>query len=188
MDILLHEYSKDETLIYTIMRYLLFPAIILVIGGIAANILYPRWQDKYLRQKSLNARKFEIGENIFSLVNIYVTTWRRLIEVSSYEKDTYKALNRSRSEERKNELNVKLEDASIRKMEFVKDRGVHRDALMDAVCRFKIYVDIEAQTILDDFVRWDSAQSTKTLEELDIDKWHAWEDRLRSTISRCLLS
>lgn len=188
MDLLFHEYTKDETLLYTILRYLIFPVVLLVIGGVAANILYPRWQDRYIRRKYLNERKFEIGENILSLMNNYMTMWRRLINISIYEKETITSLNRSRSDKKKAILRAKLEDVSSRKMEIVKSRSNSRDSLMDAICRIKIYIDSDNQIVLDDFTRWDAAQSTKTLDELpDVAEWQSWEERIRLTISRALL-
>lgn len=168
---------------YTVLRYLAFPTLIAIVGAILANILLPRWQDRYLKRKAREERRLAIGENILALMNIYVTNWRRLIDIAKYEVELHDRLAKAAEGEKKG-IEEALQSALARKQTFVTDRGRTRDGLMDAISRYKMYCPVDSRTLCSEFVVWDEAQSTKGLLELPpIAEWRVWENRFGDIIS-----
>lgn len=141
-----------------------------VIGGLFAVIIFPRWQDRYLNRKTIYDNRVKISEKASELLNSYTTIWRRLIEISHYEKKAH-------------ELGGDLASVRQRKEEYVRRRTEIHDDLMACLARAKIYVTEEQQRDISEFVRWAESLSTLTLEELpDIVEWREWEDRLSAKL------
>lgn len=175
---------EEYSVAYTVLRYLAFPILIALLGALLANILLPRWQDRYLKRKAREERRLEIGENILALMNIYVTNWRRLIEIAKYEVELGERIGAATDESERQRLEEALKAATARKQTFVADRGKTRDALMDAISRYRMYCSEDARVLAREFVAWDEAQSTKSLLELpQIGEWRAWEDRFGELVS-----
>lgn len=160
---------------YTLLRYLAFPTLIAIVGSLLANIFLPRWQDRYLKRKAREERRLALGEDILALMNIYVTNWRRLIEISQYivKRETeLSAVNRDDRES----IEAAIKMAAERKAGFVAERGKTRDALMNAISRYRMYCDTKATELCNSFMNWDEAQSSKKLAELPgISEWRKWE-------------
>ncbi len=179
MDLLLAAFSEEQGFAYTLFRYLIFPLVLLLVGGLTAHILYPRWQDSYLRRKALTERRSALGEDIVALMNGYVVCWRRLLEAASF-------LSQSHTDE---VPDAALQDQQDKVQGFAAKRSDARDALMSALSRFMLYCDRADRTEIDAFITWDESQSNKRLAELpDIKEWRQWEDRLRARVSRVLRS
>ncbi len=177
MDDFLAAFADDSGGAYTILRYLLFPLVLLLVGGVTAHILYPRWQDSFLRRKALTERRSALGEDIVALMNAYVVSWRRLIEAAAYLAATDKAEPDDKA----------AQEDQIRTL--AAKRSTARDALMAALSRFMLYCRSADRTQIDAFIAWDESQSQKRLEQLpDIKEWREWEDRLRARVSRVLQS
>lgn len=177
MNNFLSAFAEDSGGAYTILRYLLFPMLLLLVGGITAHILYPRWQDSFLRRKALTERRSALGEDIVALMNAYVVSWRRLIEAASFgsQTDALSAAEQAAQEKQITTLAGKRSDA--------------RDALMAALSRFQLYCRAADRSEIDAFITWDESQSQKRLNELpDIKEWRKWEDQLRARVSRVLQS
>ena len=143
------------------------PSIItIVVGGICASILFPRWQAQYNRAKALGERKVALLEDIAVQFTLYIAAWRRLISIAKLERDR--------------DL---TEREMTRKDQFVQQRGETRDELLQALAKAKIYFSRQSRHQIDDFVLWDQMLGSKTLEELPpIEEWRIWEER----ISKCL--
>lgn len=138
------------------------PVITLLVGGVLANLLYPRWQERAARNRTFNERRFAIMEEIADLFPPYVAAWRRLVQISELE--------RTRP----------LSDAeSERKMLFVSQRTEARDALCSALSRSQIYFSDKSWDTICSFLEWDEANSAKRLEELpEISEWRYWQDEI----------
>ncbi len=179
MDLFLAAFADDTGFVYAFVRYLIFPLVLLLVGGITAHILYPRWQDSYLRRKALTERRSALGEDIVALMNGYVVSWRRLIEAAAFLAETPKD----------DASDDELEDLHDRVQALAAKRSEARDDLMAALSRFMLYCGRTDRAEINTFMTWDESQSNKRLEELpNIKEWRQWEDRLRARISRVLQS
>lgn len=176
--------SGDETVAYAVFRYFLAPFLLLIVGGTAANILYPRWQDAYLRRKSAAERRGKLGEDVVALMNQYVVNWRRLIDCANYANDCLNEISRSEDVSSQTELQNELEFRQKRTAEAAKSRNETRDGLMSSLTRFSLYCSKNDRAVIKEFLLWDEAQAKKTLDELPkIQEWWEWEEKLATVVS-----
>lgn len=176
--------SGDETVAYAVFRYFLAPFLLLLVGGIAANILYPRWQDTYLRRKSAAERRGKLGEDVVSLMNQYVVNWRRLIDCANYANDCLNEISLKEDEVSQTKLQSELQFRQSKTEEAAKNRNETRDGLMSSLTRFSLYCSKKDRTVIKEFLLWDEAQAKKTLDELPkIKEWWEWEERLANIVS-----
>lgn len=174
----------EQSVLYVTLRYLAFPLTLVAAGGFAANILFPRWQDRYLQRKARAERRYEIGEDILALMNVYVSNWRRVIEMASYEEMLRKKFSRCRTQEKRESYEKAIDIAVERKEVFVQQRGETRDKLMDAISRYKLYGSESELKQMQSFASWDEQQSTKILLELPkVEEWREWEKILTEAVS-----
>lgn len=144
--------------------------ISVIIGGLFASIIFPRWQDRHIVRKAFVERRQAIIEEVAELLNAYTNIWRRLIQISIHETD----------------LIASDADTSAvveKKMQFVARRTEVHDELMACLSRVKIYVNPKQRDEIKEFVAWAESMSTLRLDELpEISAWRDWEDRLLSKL------
>lgn len=152
----------ENSVLSLLVRYWGPPAITVIVGGIMASLLFPRWQNRAAQAKAFNDRRFVILEEIADLFPRYVAAWRRLIQISELEKE--RALS---------------EAESTRKQTFVAQRNEARDAVCSALSRGRVYFSDESWTTIEEFLSWDEGNSAKRLGELpNIREWRQWESRI----------
>lgn len=182
MNAFLTAFSDDGSFVYSVVRYLVFPLVLLLVGGVTAHILYPRWQDSFLRRKATTERRSMLGEDIVALMNAYVVSWRRLIESASF-------LAAQPDEPATPTQETERQQKQDQVQSFAEKRSEARDLLMSALSRFMLYCRKSDRDQIESFMTWDESQSKKRLNELpDIKEWREWEDDIRATISKVLQS
>jgi hypothetical protein len=140
----------------------------IIVGGLFASILFPRWQSRYTRTKTLTEHRFALTEALAAQFQAYVTAWRRLIQISTLE--TGRALS---------------EEEAARKGAFVVQRNEARDALWASFARGQLYFTDQTCDIIRKFMEWDETQGSKTLADLpSIEEWRQWESRLLAQLKR----
>lgn len=156
--------SLDEFSPLTIALSEWAPASIsILLGGLFAIIVFPRWQDRYVAKKTAAERKLSISEEAAELLDAYTTSWRRLIEISKYE------ANFSGSGD-------ELETIASRKHALAEKRSEIHDQLMACLSRSKIFLELREQERIEEFVKWAESTSTLTLEQLpEVSEWRRWE-------------
>jgi hypothetical protein len=138
------------------------PLITIVLGGLFASILFPRWQDAYTRSRAASQHRIDLTEQIASAFTSYITAWRRLIAIAEL------GAERELSQAESDRLNG-----------FVAERNEARDDLLDLCARGQLYFSDGACDSISEFVAWDEDQSTKRLNELpDIEEWRSWEKKI----------
>lgn len=143
------------------------PTIItIVLGGLCASILFPRWQEQYNRAKAMGEHKVALLEDIAVQFTLYIAAWRRLISIAELEQNR--------------DLTPREMD---RKDRYVSQRGEARDALLQGMAKAKIYFSRNSRLRIDDFILWDQMLGTKPLKDLPhLEEWRNWEEK----ISQCL--
>lgn len=145
--------------------------ITIILGGLFASIIFPRWQSRYLERKTFLERRQKIVEEAAELLNSYTTSWRRVIEISRYELQLV-------------EGDRDTTDALRMKKQFVTQRSEIHDKLMACLSRAKVVVSRQQRNEINLFIEWAESTSTLTLNELpEIGKWREWEDQLLSSLS-----
>lgn len=127
------------------------PLITILIGGLFASILFPRWQSNFSRNKAREERKLEVYEDVSKWVNRYRVCWKRVVIISTYEANQTDGLD---------------EAQSARKQNFLEARNDARLELSDAMCRAELYFSDSALEIVKEFRKWDDALSSLRLQEL----------------------
>lgn len=144
--------------------------ITITLGGLFATVIFPRWQDRYLSKKIRSERKIKITEEISELLNAYTNVWRRLIEISRYEKNLI-------------EHEHDTKDVTKMKTQFVEQRSDIHDRLMGCLSRAKVFVSASQRREISKFIQWTESTSTLTLDELpEISEWRTWEERILSSL------
>jgi Tfp pilus assembly protein PilE len=140
------------------------------VGGFLASILFPRWQQSYQLAKQTTEKRLLLAEQVAKFMNRYFVAWRRLIQISTLERD--RALS---PEEAK------------RKEEFVIDRNQERDALHDHLSACHLYFSENTSAIVSEFCLWDEGNSAKRLAELPpLSEWRNWERRVLTAMKNDL--
>ena len=156
---------KERSLAIIVLGQWLPIIFSVVIGGLLANILFPRWQQTFQESRKLIEKKFEISEEIARQFIFYHNAWRRLLYISKLEQE-----------------NTLSELQMERKQSYVKLRDTSKDSLHSSLAVSKLYFSPDTCTTLDDFCRWDNAQSTKDLDDLALTDWELWEIRVIEAI------
>lgn len=144
------------------------PLITIVLGGFFASILFPHWQDTYTRARAIVQRRLDLAENLAAAFAKYITAWRRLIDIAKL------GLERPLSE-----------DEIRRRNDFVTERNVARDTLLDLCARGQLYFSESACELLAAFLTWDSMQAAKRLDKLpDLIEWREWEARIMRVLKQ----
>lgn len=142
----------------------------IVIGGLFATILFPRWQDRYIRRKVLTERQQSIVEEAAELLNAYTNIWRRLIEISKHEVSLRDA-------------GRDVEKAIEMKAQFVSQRSEIHDRLMATLSRAKVLVSSAQRREISNFIEWAESMSTLRLDELpEVSEWRSWEEKLLASL------
>lgn len=138
------------------------PFVTIVIGGLFASILFPRWQDIWTRTRAASQRRLDLTQDIASAFEKYVTSWRRLVDIAGLARE------RPLTE---------AEQAQLQS--FVAHRNAARDTLLDRCALGQLYFSDKGCALIDSFACWDTAQAAKRLEELpDMEEWRKWKARV----------
>jgi hypothetical protein len=169
-------YSQSD-LLKDLVQLLLYPVLTVSVGAIIANVLLPRWQSSFLREKKRRDRLADVGEEIVANLNLYVTYWLRLIAISTFI-----------FENQDHEDKAELQKALDRKENFIEQRNICRDRLLENISRFALYNDNESSVQeLEDFVNWDRSLAVLTLAELpDETEWRTREAGVNRAVKRAL--
>ncbi|WP_161555708.1 hypothetical protein [Mangrovicoccus ximenensis] len=151
------------------------PLVSIVIGGLFASILFPRWQDRFSRSRAGLDKRMELAECIAAQLARYLTAWRRLIDIARLE-----AARRAGGA-------ALAEAETARKLGFVADRNAARDELLDLCARAQLYFGEAALREIAGFAAWDESQAAKQLDDLPpIEEWRTWERRVLGAMRRDL--
>lgn len=157
-----------ESPLALMMRHWGPPLITIVLGGLFASILFPRWQEAHTRARAMAQHRLDLTEGLASAFAQYITAWRRLIDIAS--------LGQQRP---LTETEIERRDA------FVIQRNGARDTLLDLCARGQLYFSDQACDLVAAFIAWDSAQTSKQLGELpEIAEWRQWETRILQRLKR----
>jgi len=144
-------------------------------GGFVANVIYPR----YLRKKAVTERRALIAEDVAAEMNTYITSWRRLIDAAKYAGKRHTELLKEHGEELPEVAEAELNACSERVATFAENRNICRDKLHSSLSRCRLYCKEDEQSVIEDYLRWDEAQVTKTLDDLPtLRDWRRWEQKL----------
>ncbi len=127
------------------------PLITILLGGLLASVLFPRWQDQRARYQAREDRKLALAEELARNMVRYVASWNRLRTIAELEASRPDGLTEAEFE---------------RKKSFVEARNSGRDALLDTLCSLEIYFSSDVGAAIDDFVRWDEACLALRVDEL----------------------
>ncbi|MBB4123972.1 hypothetical protein [Martelella radicis] len=141
----------EHSVSYIILKEWIPPLIAIVVGGLFASVLFPRWQENFSRNRARELRRLEILEEVSRCANRYIVSWKRLIIISKFELESGEPLEG---------------DPLDRKKGFIEDRNKCRMDLSDALCIAEIYVSDHASDYIRKFRRWDDGISHKRLDEL----------------------
>lgn len=125
--------------------------ITILVGGVFASILFPRWQYYYARARSREERKHTLAEDLSRNMRRYISCWNRLRSIAELEIVREGVLS---------------EEEAERKRNFVEARNASRDALLDTLCSIEIYFSENVQKGIDEFITWDDKCSTARVNEL----------------------
>lgn len=112
--------------------------ITILIGGLVASVLIPRWQSANARHHAREARKLELLEQFSQNCSRYLVSLNRLYTISKAE--TLQPLN---------------EKETARKDGFVADRNRYRESIHDNICSLSIYFETDTEDLLKEFILWD---------------------------------
>ncbi len=183
----LSDLSTQTSLAYISLRFLVFPSVLVIVGGFVANVIYPRVQDRYLRKKAFTERKSLIAEDIAAEMNTYITSWRRLVDTANYAHQRQNELLEESDGNLSPSAEAELDACAERMATFAESRNVCRDKLHSSLSRCRLYCDENEQSIIEDYLRWDEAQVTKSLEDLPTLKdWRLWERKLLAVSQQSL--
>ncbi|KZM44084.1 hypothetical protein [Labrenzia sp. OB1] len=127
------------------------PLITILIGGLFASILFPRWQDRYTKSHARAQRRLEILEEVARWAMRYKTEWLRLIAISEHESKKPNGLTKTEMD---------------RKQQHVSDRNNARLELSDALCRAEVYFSDKALEAAAAFREWDEQIMVQQLQDL----------------------
>lgn len=156
----------ESSFAYLVLRHWGPPIVTIVVGGLFASVLFPRWQARWSRERAVGERKVALYEGIAENFSLYVTAWRRLIQISGLQ--------------RQRELS---EREMLRKDQYLAQRTDARDALVCEFAKARLYFSAKSRGRIDSFLGWDETNGAKQLEDLpQIAEWKRWEEE----IVRCL--
>lgn len=125
--------------------------ITILIGGIFASVIIPRWQYHDLRSRSQEERKHALAEELSRNLRRYTISWNRLRSIAELEISKQGTLT---------------EEETARKRQFVEARSASRDMLLDTLCSIEIYFSEDTRKVIDEFIGWDEKCSTARIHEL----------------------
>lgn len=140
--------------------------ITIVVGGVFASILLPRWQNANARFHAREARRLAIAEEMAKNMERYILSLNRLLIISRAE------------------CGNPLSDAEIRRKEgFLDARNKHREALRDSMCSISLYFSSRSEIMIRKFNEWDDASVNLTVDKAPpIDQWRTRGERVMSQI------
>jgi len=157
-----------ESPLSMMMRHWGPPLITIVLGGLFASILFPRWQEAHTRARAMAQHRLDLTEGLASAFAKYITAWRRLIDIA-----------RLGQERPLTETEIERRNA------FVVQRNGARDTLLDLCARGQLYFSDQVCDLIAAFIAWDSEQASKQLAELpEIAEWREWEKRILQRLKR----
>lgn len=153
---------EETSIVYIVLTEWMPSIITILFGGYMASILFPRMQDNFQKSQQREERKQKIAEEIIQTFGRYITSWRRLIQISQLE------------------LERNLSDVELnRKHEFIDDRKEQRDKLVDQLRLCQLYYSNSTCDHLNQFLEWDEGQASKRLDDLpSIEEWRRYEEHL----------
>lgn len=165
----MHEAMNENSLALIMLREWAPTVFTIVFGGLFASIVIPIWQDRFNRSRALVDRKIILAERIAADFQQYITSWRRLIQISEFERQ-------------KGSLTAAESD---RKGDFVKQRNDSRDSLFEGFSVLRIHYSPATVDKVEKFIQWDE---TKTIAELSnlpkISEWSVWKDNILASMKR----
>lgn len=183
MDWLFYE-IEESSVLYLSIKHWIPPLITIIIGGLFASILYPRWQDRFLKRKAREERRLQLSEEILAKITVYIDYWRRVMQLAEHEVNFRSMQQSEKSSKKKRQYSSKIEEIEKAKLEAVSNRRSIRDELMERLNRYKVYCTKQELSSIQEFIIWDEAQSIKTLDELpSIKEWREWESRVQNILS-----
>lgn len=144
------------------MRHWGPPLISILVGGLFASILFPRWQENWNRSRARSQHELDMTENLAASFAAYLTAWRRLIDIARL--GTQRPLTEAEQD---------------RLYGFVADRNAARDRLLDLCARGQLYFTDPACDTISEFLDWDRQQAAKRLEDLpELEEWRGWQKKI----------
>lgn len=175
----------DESSVGYILLRFWGPALLtIVLGGLFASIIFPRWQDRYIRRKSFEERRLSLREALLVSLDAYITEWRRLIQCAEYEEGLRSDCSgEGLSARERADLEARLDAAHGNTADRARSRSTARDELMRTIALYRGYCDPATGRHLSVFAEWDEAQSRKRLNELPpIAEWRDRESDIRERV------
>ena len=136
----------EHSVLFIILSEWAPPLITILVGGLVASILIPRWQDAHARYHAREARRLALAEELSRNFSRYTTALSQLHTISKLEQ--------SRA----------LDDTErARKLSFVEARNNGWDALSDTFCNVQMYFADNTYAIIEEFIAWDRANINKRM-------------------------
>lgn len=164
-------FALDEnSFLYLVLRYWVPSLLSIIAGGLFASVLIPRWQARWSKNRAQEDRRVELYETIAEHFSLYITAWRRLIEIATLE--ATRPLSEQEAE---------------RKQAIVAHRTEERDELLRAFSKSSLFFSAESDARIEAFLEWDECNGAKRLDELpEIDEWKRREKEILSSLRRDL--
>lgn len=125
--------------------------ITILLGGMFASVIFPRWQYAYSRARAREERKHALAEELSRNMRRYASCWNRLRSIAELEATRQARLT---------------EEEAARKRQFVEARNAARDTLLDTLCGIEIHFSRDVRRAVEQFMAWDETCSTARLHEL----------------------
>jgi hypothetical protein len=145
------------------------PLVSVLLGGLMASILVPRWQAKFEKGRLYDKRRLELLEKISESFPLYIVNWNRLIHISLHEL-------------KKGNLTP---DETLRKQGFIENRNNTRDTLISSLNASRIYFSSRTECLIEEFYHWDNECSVMRIGDIpEINAWWTWEKKLLSAMKK----
>ena len=142
----------------------------IVVGGITGSLILPRLQSRYSRFHAREQRRVDIAEQISIRFTRYISSWRRLIQISNLEISRPQGLTKIEAD---------------RKERYAKSRSDDRDLLFDSLCSARLFFSNEIRSEINEYMQWDDRNAILTVDKLPpIDEWQIRHDRLIDLFNR----
>lgn len=127
----------------------------LIVGGVLANILFPRWQAKIQRAKDLAQRRRELCEEVIQAFESYISNLSRLYSFSF-----------STTVEQKSEPQgiPDNDNAFSRQQEYVRNRDESKDRLYTAFALSALYFPSSVTSEIEQFKVWNKGWAPELSE------------------------
>ena len=73
---------SEFSIVYVVLTELVPPLITVLLGGVLASVLFPRWQARHARYHAREDRRLALAEELSRNMTRYIASWNRLRSIA----------------------------------------------------------------------------------------------------------